>query len=230
MNPKNLTCYKSPFPKIRLGKDNDGGYVICEIPNVNYDCLLAGGVGSNVSFEEHFLSKYTSKCYAFDGTIDSFNTTNKEIVFMEKNIGFYDNDNETNLHNLIEQHQNIMVKMDIEGGEIPWIESLTYEHLNKFVQIVMEFHFPFSERENKIFEKLNQTHLLVHFHANNYVGLQNIDGINIPQVFECTYVNKKYLINDNYQLNTDLIPSDIDMNNDTRCGDISIDWEPFVHK
>jgi hypothetical protein len=43
MNPNVLTVYKSPFPKIRLGKDFDGGYIIADIPNVNYSILIAGG-------------------------------------------------------------------------------------------------------------------------------------------------------------------------------------------
>ena len=30
MNPNDLTVYKCPFPKIRLGKNNDGGYIIAD--------------------------------------------------------------------------------------------------------------------------------------------------------------------------------------------------------
>ncbi len=30
--------------------------------------------------------------------------------------------------------------MDIEGGEYPWIESLTLDDLNHYKQIVIEFH------------------------------------------------------------------------------------------
>jgi hypothetical protein len=57
--------------------------------------------------------------------------------------------------------------MDIEGGEIPWIESLNNEQMNKFEQIVMEFHFPFTDNEKNTFEKINNTHYLIHFHPNN---------------------------------------------------------------
>ena len=28
-----LTCFTPPHPKIRLGSDNDGGYIIVDIPN-----------------------------------------------------------------------------------------------------------------------------------------------------------------------------------------------------
>ena len=55
MNPSVLTVYKSPFTKLRLGKDNDGGYIIAEIPNVNYKTVLSGGIDNDISFEEKYL-------------------------------------------------------------------------------------------------------------------------------------------------------------------------------
>lgn len=42
IDPNYLTVYESPFDKIRLGKDFDGGYIICNIPNINYDFFLSG--------------------------------------------------------------------------------------------------------------------------------------------------------------------------------------------
>jgi hypothetical protein len=60
MNPSVLTCYKSPFKKIRLGKDYDGGYVIAEIPNASYKILLTGGIENDISFEEDFINKYSN--------------------------------------------------------------------------------------------------------------------------------------------------------------------------
>ena len=57
--------------------------------------------------------------------------------------------------------------MDIEGGEVAWIKSLSNEQLNKFNQVVIEFHFPFSDREIDMFDKINETHYLIHFHGNN---------------------------------------------------------------
>jgi len=41
---KGVTCFKSPFPKLRIGKDYDGGYIIADIPNVNYNIIIAGGL------------------------------------------------------------------------------------------------------------------------------------------------------------------------------------------
>jgi hypothetical protein len=228
MNPSVLTVYKSPFTKIRLGKEYDGGYIIADIPNVNYTTLLAGGIETDISFEEDFINKYPNvKTFAFDGTIDSLPKENNNITFIKKNIGFENNRHITNLHDIINANDCILVKMDIEGGEIPWIKSLSDEQMNKFEQIVMEFHFPFSMYEVDVFDKINKHHYLIHFHPNNCCGVINHMGVLIPNVFECSYLHKKYFTNFP-ELNKDLIPSDLDMKN-TSKDEIYINYPPFVN-
>lgn len=94
----------------------------------------------------------------------------------------------------------------------------------------MEFHFPFSEEDNEIFEKINKNHILIHFHGNNCpAGVVFHKGIIIPNVFECTYIHKKFINPQHIELNSNNIPSPIDMPN---CGgnDIFINYPPFVHK
>ena len=229
INPSVLTVYKSPFPKIRLGKDFDGGYIICEIPNITYSILLAGGIQNDISFEEDFVNKYhNTKCFAFDGTIKNLPKKHDNIFFIKKNIGFKNNENTTNLHTIINDNNSIFVKMDIEGGEIPWVQSLSDEQLNKFEQIVMEFHYPFTEGEVEVFDKINKNHYLIHFHGNNCCGVRNHRDVIIPNIFECTYLHKKYFT-DITELNTDLIPSNLDMKNMQCYNEIIINYPPFVN-
>jgi hypothetical protein len=228
MDPSVLTVYKSPFTKLRLGKDYDGGYIIAEIPNVNYTILVAGGIATDISFEEGFIDKYPNiKTFAFDGTINNLPKENNNITFIKKNIGFENNEHVTNLHDIIDVNECIFVKMDIEGGEIPWIKSLSDEQMNKFEQIVMEFHFPFTDAEIDVFNKINKNHYLIHFHGNNCCGFRNHNGVIIPNVFECTYLHKKYFANVP-ELNKDSIPSILDMKNTSR-DEIYINHPPFVN-
>lgn len=228
MEPNVLTVYETSYDKRRVGKEYDGGYVISVIPEVKYDVLLAGGIENDISFEEEFCSLYKdTKCLAYDGTVDDVKITHPNVSFIKKNIGKFENDTYTNLHNEIDKYENIMIKMDIEGSEIDWLESLTDKHYDKFVQIVMEFHTPFGERELAVFKRLNETHLLVHFHANNCCGLRYVNGILVPNIFECTYVHKRY-INQPYILNKKFLPTDIDMKNVDK-DDIYITWPPFVN-
>jgi len=233
MNPNSLKVYKSPFSKVRIGSQTgDGGYIICDIPEIIYDVMIAGGVAEDITFEEHLCSIYPKLvCYAFDGTIycKINKSSNDNIIFIKKNIGPVTDDNNTNLYSLIEQNENIFLKMDIEGAELPWLKCLNDDHMKKFSQIVIEFHFPFSEDDNDVFEKLNKNHVLVHFHGNNCpAGVINHKGIIIPNVFECTYINKKYVNLNTLELNKECIPTLLDRPN---CGgtDIFINYPPFVH-
>jgi len=230
LNKNWLTCYKSPFPKLRLGKDFDGGYIIADLPNVNYNIILVGGIACDISFEEDFIKKYPNvKCYAYDGTIKCLPKNNDKIKFINKNIGNLNTKHLTNLHDIIDTNDDIFIKMDIEGGEIPWINSLTDKQINKFEQIVMEFHSPFSDKEIDVFNKINKNHYLIHFHANNCCGTRTHKNVITPNFFECTYVHKKYFPNPP-QLNTDLIPGELDMRNLKERDEITLNHPPFVHK
>jgi hypothetical protein len=228
MDPEVLTVYQCPFPKKRLGKDYDGGYIIADIPNAKYSMLLAGGIESDISFEEDFVKKFNVGCVAFDGTINGLPKPNNSIEFVKKNIGSENTNDFTNLHDIIAANDNIFVKMDIEGGEIPWLHSLNNDQLNKFDQIVMEFHNPFTDREVDVFNKINKNHTLIHFHGNNCCGSRNHKGVSIPNIFECTYIHNKFFTSPR-ELNKEKIPSSIDMKNVLRSDEIYINHRPFVN-
>lgn len=94
-----LTVYKSPFTKIRLGKDYDGGYILADINSINYSILISAGIKDDISFEEDFINKYNSKVIAYDGTINKLPKLSN-IMFINKNI----NINSNNLYNLISEN------------------------------------------------------------------------------------------------------------------------------
>jgi hypothetical protein len=241
MNPNLLTIYQSPFPKRRIGRWCDGGYAIVDIPGIKYDTLIAGGVCDDISFEEDFI-KYQSEVsnpvqvYAFDGTVTELphSTFQSQIHFVQKNIGEFETDEITNLHYILSHHiekgnSNVFVKMDIEGGEVDWIRSLKPEHMNVIAQIVMEFHRPFTDAEIGMFKKLNETHLPVHFHPNNACGTRIHNGVYFPNVFECTYLHKRFF-NGVAELNRDYIPNDkVDVRNIWDKDEIWMSHPPFVH-
>jgi len=221
-----LRVYKSEFPKQRIGRNNDGGYVICNIPDIKYDVLISGGIENDTSFEDDFLNKYSDiECYAYDGTILQSPSINPKFHWIKKNIGFHENSNETNLHNLINSYKSIFIKMDIEGHELKWIESLSLDQLQNISQIVIEFHLPFTPRHKLMFQKLNQVFVLLHLHVNN-CNYRIIN--NMPCYFECTYINKKYLTK-SLEFNTDPIPSLIDQPNIPLYPDVYLNFEPYVH-
>jgi hypothetical protein len=226
MDPSVLTVYKSPFPKIRLGNDHDGGYVIADVPTAEYKLLLSAGIGNDLSFELAFLDKYPDvKCIAYDGSIDSLPANDTPIQFVHKYIGTENTENTVTLHVLLTMNHHIFLKMDIEGHELAWIKSLHETQLDSIDQIVIEFHTPFSE--NDLFSKINKSHVLIHFHGNNVAGTRCYKDVIIPNIFECTYLHKKFF-QSAPELNTDLIPSDLDSSN-IGGRDIDIYYPPFVN-
>ena len=233
---KSLEVHDYPLEnKLRLGEKGDGGYVIGDIGNV-YDCYISAGISNEESFTKDFIAKYNIdlfNCFAFDGTIDNYpyNYT-KNISFIKKNINSFNDEHNTNLFSLIDKYNSIFLKMDIEGGEIPWILSLNNEQLNKIKQIVIEFHGINDDTWNSplndkitCFEKLASTHYLIHAHGNNHSSTQN----NIPDVIELTYIHKS-LFNIKPKLNTTLLPiNNLDFANKLDAKDINLSFYPFCH-
>lgn len=236
-----LIIYNSEYNKIRIGSLNDGGYVIAD--GLEYDLLLSCGISDDITFEDYFTNKYNVNCYAYDGTINNLpHYNNNKINFIKKNISKIESDITTNLLDIINLNNNIFLKMDIETNEFQWLELLKNEHLNKFKQIVIEFHFPFTYEEelfkklsypmdinNKIncLDKLSKTHYLIHLHPNNCCGTTIYNNITVPNVFECTYIRKDLC--NNIKKNIIKIPDILlDSKNVNYNGDIFLEGYPFT--
>lgn len=232
-----LIVYQSNTEKKRVGRDKDGGYIIST--GLDYDCLISCGVDKDISFELDFLKEYKNiPCFAFDGTIQNFPEGGEAIQFIKKNIAPYNSETTTNLHDLIDKYSNIFLKIDIESYEYRWLNTLSLDQLNKFKQIVIEFHYPFTEasfvhfdaplpveQKMDIIKKMTNTHTLVHFHANNCCGTTTYNTITVPNIFECTYVRND--IQNREKINDIPIPSHIDMPN-INGPDIFLSGYPFT--
>ena len=241
---ENLLLYKSPFLKKRIGKNNDGGYVVVKLPDT-YDLFISGGVSDDISFEQQLLELYPALiCYAFDGTISKLpnNNNNNRIKFYKKNLGETNNENLTNLHEYMEPYNNIFLKMDIEGHEFRIMPTIIEQnYMNKIKQLVIEIHTPGDIQlypdyfkglsdinNNKMFDllkKINNTHTLVHFHANNGCNLQKIDGIVLPHVFELTYIRNEYVTEK--IRNIEPLPTVLDMKNVVNKPDYLLNGFPY---
>lgn len=171
-------------------------------------------------------------CYAFDGTIEDIpaTTASGNIKFTKKNIGGNNSGSLTNLHDIIDSHKELFVKMDIEGGEYDWLESLSLEQMSNIKQLVIEFHTILDDPKRlQMIDKLSKTHWLVHYHANNHGGVRYVDGITIPDAFECTYINKKIVGSQILSCNNTPVPDpSIDQINNHHVNDIALDHYPYV--
>lgn len=217
----NLTdCFRLYSPglkKVRVGKSNDGGYVMCE--GIPADSILSGGVAGENSWELAAQKMYPDLiCHAYDPVNDP-GTPDPGYAFHNEPVGYrglYDG-------------YNALVKIDIETHEWSWLDKAP---LDRIAQLIVELHDPNSNAWDwSQLDKLANTHYLVHFHGNNWsAGYLDVDGVLIPETMECTYVRKD-LLGPNLPLNKDPIPHpNLDQPNLAHLPDLQIYWPPFVNR
>ena len=228
-----LTVYRWDN-KVRLGVNTDGGYVIAD-GLAPYDLYISAGVSCEESFTRDFINTYhmnESNSFAFDGTIDKYPWVyTSDISFIRKNISTVNDIHNTNLDNLLSRHQNAFLKMDIEAHEWRWLMYTPY--LENIKQMVIEFHgvwdASWSGNTNSLplgfthecFEKLAETHAIVHVHGNTGGG--SVNGL--PNVIELTYIRRdEHLL----EKNTQSFPIEgLDFPNGPRDNDFSLKPQPF---
>ncbi len=112
----------------------------------------------------------------------------KKVVLNEKNK------NEISLKKILENQNNIILKIDIEGDEYK-ILNIVNTNFNKINLLIIEFH-NIHKNINKIKKFLIKSRLkIIHIHGNNFAGINNN---NDPNVIEMTLLNpKKFKINKN---------------------------------
>jgi len=248
-----LQIYETEYIKTRIGSPNDGGYIVADLEG-GYDLLLSCGISNDIQFEDAFLELHPHlRCLAFDGTIEELPHPSERIEFIKKNIANHDSETTTTMMEWIRGHSNIFLKMDIESNEYQWLQILEKDDLLRFKQITMEFHFPFTEGWDHFFEsrsyvmpvedrvncmrRLAETHYMVHMHANNCLGCNQpgapwqggtsiYRGIEVPCIFECTYIRKD--ICRNVFLNRSPIPDlRLDTANISHQEDILLSGYPY---
>ena len=113
---------QSLFNLVRLGKDNDGGYLICKNSLENSSCLISFGIKDDYSFEEDFKNINNSKIFAFDPSV-TYKTFFKKIITSLINLNlkfFYSNIlNYLNFKKFFNNKENYFFKKKIgKGGNI----------------------------------------------------------------------------------------------------------------
>ena len=113
---------------VRLGADNDGGYVMCE-DFKNSKTAYGFGIGNDVSWDEHIAS-YGINVYMYDPTIEKLPKCNNRFHFYKLGIAAEDSikDRMCSLETLMiinghESAEKLILKMDVEGAEWDFINS-----------------------------------------------------------------------------------------------------------
>jgi len=182
----------------RVGGKADGSYVVpIEILGKN-TYLLSGGIENNNKFEIYAASRGTTGIQ-IDNSITNPPQNHTNLKFLNATLGDIDKSGHVSLETLmnkVPKNKKILLKIDIEGGEIEALGSLSTKNLKRIDCLVMELHNlgSITSKNDKIFNLLNRLHKAslrsIFIQANNACLTYTLAGTLIPDNIEITYVKK----------------------------------------
>jgi hypothetical protein len=186
----------------RFGSENDGGYLLFDTiaPNTS---LLSFGIGDNLDFESDLAPK-VNKVLAFDGSITKLPKKVQGLDFVNKYVGVQTSTDTASINEIIAgvDSLRIILKIDIEGAEWRVLAQLSDFELERFDQIVGEFHGLSSFKNNQelfekntILERLSSKFTLVNCHPNNWSKYRIVRGVPIPDAVELTFLKSELYSN-----------------------------------
>ena len=143
------------------------------------------------------------KVFMADASVDGPCVKIDNSEFIKKFIGAFNSEIFITMDNWIKnsnisEDKDLILQMDIEGYEYETIYSISNELMNRFRFIIIEFHAldmlfnsTYFERFKNVFNKLLETHYIVHIHPNNCCDIVKYKDIEIPPVMEFTFVKKE---------------------------------------
>lgn len=227
---KKLRPYDLGYDLIRIGSNNDGGYLVPNILDKINTCI-SPGVGDTNLFEKD-LELRGIKSFMLDHTVDQNSDLVKGFDFTKKKLNIYDDNSNVTLGSFcsskLRENDNSILQMDIEGDEYLNILSTNNETLNRFKIIIIEFHYLERVANKSLFNLYNETinkllkyFDICHIHANNWGRNFSVTSkLKIPQVLEVTFLNKKL---SKYKKPITILPHKLDSKCDINKPEIILD-------
>ena len=240
--PNNFS-YQSASDLVRIGRDNDGGYLVSQSDIEKTELLIGLGISDDWSFEEDFVKLNDINVVAYDASIGFRFWLKQAIVQTIKNPfslyplrkfisyrKFFKGKHEhvkkfVGLNTVSENHctfvdmlneadsQNIFLKIDIEGSEYRFLDDIIANE-KRITGMVLELHdCDIHLKEIKNFIK-KLSLKLVHVHANNYAPIRASDGL--PLVLELSFSKNCE------EFVTPSLPHKLDMPNSKRSAEIRL--------
>jgi len=194
-----ISPQETNFELVRIGGENDGGYLL---PNdfSNLSACYSPGVGDSAEFELNMAQKGI-KCFLADASVNKSPIDDKNIHFDKMFLGTKTKDNKITLCDWIDKYSqnndDLILQMDIEGDEYQVLEKTPIETLSRFRIMIIEFHRTHLiltksgyGKMVKALEKIHQNFIPVHLHNNNARPFITFNDYKIPRVFELTFLRR----------------------------------------
>ncbi len=227
----------------RLGKKNDGGYLVGQETIKKAEVLISFGIKNDWSFEKDFKRiNNNAKIFCYDNQLDFkllirlfiiqsiFVFKNLKLSLLIKNFldifdFFFIKRKITfkkelisygDVEKLSEEYQNIFFKIDIDGHEYRILDELI-DIKDRIIGIVLEIHDIDLHKERVInfCKKIGLE--LTHNHPNNFAMVDNNGD---PTVLELTFEKTPIKIGENC-----LLPNPLDMKNNPKTSDIKLNFK-----
>jgi len=234
-----LSPVKTKFELIRVGGENDGGYLLPD-DLAEIDVCFSPGVDYNASFEHDLFQKTGILSHLADFSVDGPPGVLKHKSFTKKFLGCTENDKTITLDSWVNIKENIhssndfILQMDIEGAEYATLLNTSLEVLHKFRIIVLEIHnthawgqMHFFNIAENLFDKLLEFYYVVHNHPNNNDGLIDLGGFSVPRTFELTLLRKDRSCPYGF---CSKFPHPLDRRNVLHCDDLTLPQGWFIQR
>lgn len=194
----------APVDLIRIGGEGDGGYLVPDDLDGIGHCF-SPGVSVTADFEEHIARRYGIRSFLADASVERPPFENPLFEFDRKFLGARCDETFTTLGRWVadklgDARGDLLLQMDIEGAEFDVLIESDAALLRRFRIMVIEFHDMerMFERHSlplmrALFAKLHRDFAIVHMHANNCCGIARCRDIEVPRIFEVTYLRRDRL-------------------------------------
>lgn len=220
----------SPFKLRRFGGRRDGAYLLPDDLEGVVACF-SPGVENRKRFEDELLKDFGIRSHLADFSSDESKFTTPldpgHQTFVKKWLGAVEGEDTITLDDWVDEMEplpsgDLLLQMDIEGGEDDVFETVSETTLKRFRVIVVELHgipgklglngvpqnhpigqrkWPLAGRGLKFIEKLSPLFTVIHARPNNCSAVFRSDdsSLEIPNVMEFTLIR-----NDRFLLRQDL--------------------------
>jgi hypothetical protein len=182
----------------RIGKHNDGGYLVCGNLLGNARSAYSYGIAGEDSWGCDIARRFHVTVHQYD----CFDPTRPvceggQQDFHDECVGGKPETIESRLYDSVANHiqtngdagQTLVMKMDVEGAELDALGVMPDELLDTIDQLVMELHAA-DDRYLTLVKKLKRTFVPVHLHFNNSRCTTQFKPFPSP-VYEVSFVNRR---------------------------------------